>query len=215
MMNRRSAIFSGLSGILVAIRSVTAQQSSDARPLIPAPYLQPPFLASPDAPFSIVIPAKDEPGERLIVTGRVLDGTRAVAGASIYVVQADVSGRYSKDYPDSDVTFYKDGSVSIKARLCGFMRSDANGQYRFETVRPGHYPPETNPSHVHYVVRAMGYKSRMMDLRFQDDPVIAARRKEGIPDDDGFEPGKMVVRPVTRDNNGVWHVTRDLEMIRE
>ena len=55
----------------------------------------------------------------------------------------------------------------------------------------------------------------MMDLRFEDDPAIAARRKEGIPDDDGFEPGKMVVRPVKREASGVWHVTRDLEMIRE
>ena len=197
-MDRRSAIFAGLSGILVAIRSVTAQQSSDARPLIPAPYLQPPFLASPDAPSSMVIPAKDEPGERLIVTGRVLDGTRAVAGASIYLVQADLRGRYAKEDPDTDVIFNKDGTVAIKARLYGFLRSDAIGQFRFETIRPGHYGDRTNPSHVHFVVRATGYKLRMMDLRFEDDPVIAARRKEGIADDDGWEPGKMVVRPVTR-----------------
>jgi hypothetical protein len=54
-----------------------------------------------------------------------------------------------------------------------------------------------------------------MDLRFEDDPVIAARRKRGIADDDGFEPGKMVVRPLKRDARGGWHVTRDLEMIRE
>ena len=214
-MDRRSAIFAGLSGLFVAARSATAQQSSDARPLIPAIYLGPPFLAPPDASSSIVIGTKDEPGERLVVAGRVLDGTRAVTGASIYVVQADASGRYSKENPDSDVTLNNDGSVTIKARLYGFMRSDANGQYRFETIRPGHYGPQTNPSHVHYVVSETGYKSRMMDLRFEDDPVIAARRKEGIADDDGFEPGKMVVRPVARDASGVWHVTRDLEMIRE
>ena len=61
-----------------------------------------------------------------------------------------------------------------------------------------------------------GYnKSRLMDLRFEDDPVIAARRNAAIPDDDGFEPGKMVVAPVTRNASGVWQVTRDLEMIRE
>src|SRR5688572_6102611 len=88
--------------------------------------------------------------------------------------------------------------TDLNARLYGFMRSDVNGQYRYETVRPGHYDPRNN---------------RMMDLRFEDDPAIKARRKEGIPDDDGFEPGKMVVRPVKRDASGVWHVTRDLEMI--
>jgi hypothetical protein len=68
---------------------------------------------------------------------------------------------------------------------------------------------------VHYVVNAAGYKPRLVDLRFEDDPVIAARRKRGIADEDGFEPGKMVVRPLKRDASGVWHVTRDLEMIRE
>jgi protocatechuate 3,4-dioxygenase beta subunit len=154
-----------------------------------------------------VIAGKDEPGERLMVTGRVLDGTRPVAGASIYVVHADASGRYSTENPDTD--------LNATTRLKGFMRSDANGEYRYESVRPGHYGPRDNPSHVHYVVRAPGYKPRMMDLRFEDDPVIAARRTAGLPDDDGFEPGKMVVRPVKRDANGVWHVTRDLEMIRE
>ena len=63
--------------------------------------------------------------------------------------------------------------------------------------------------------QAVGYKPRLVDLRFEDDPIIAARRNRGIADDDGFEPGKMVVRPVKRDARGVWHVTRDLEMIRE
>ncbi len=92
------------------------------------------------------------------------------------------------------------------AGLCGL---------RYETIRPGHYGPMTNPSHVHYVVNTPGYRPRMFDLRFEDDPVIVARRKDGVPDDDGFAPGWMVVSPVTRDANGVWHVTRDLPMVRE
>ena len=204
-MDRRRGMLILLGGIVAATRRALAQQSGEARPLIHPTYLAPRFLAPPDASSSIVVAAKSEPGERLIVTGRALDGARPVPGVSIYVVQADASGRYSKDNPDTD----------LNARLYGFMRSDDNGRYRYETVRPGHYGPATNPSHVHYVVRAPGYKSRMVDLRFEDDPVIAARRKQGIADDDGFEPGKMVVRPTTRDAGGVWHVTRDLEMIRE
>ena len=205
MIDKRWVIPAGWFGILVAAGSGSAQQSDQTRPLIPPTYLAPRFEAPPNAPSSIVIAATGEPGERLIVSGRVLDGARPVAGVSIYVVQADANGRYSKENPDTD----------LNARLYGFMRSDANGQYRYETVRPGHYGPGNNPSHVHYVVKAPGYKARMVDLRFEDDPAIGARRKEGIPDDDGFEPGKMVVRPVKRDASGVWHVTRDLEMIPE
>ena len=112
-MDRRAAILGGF-GTLVAIRRVTAQQSNAARPLIPAPYLQPTFLAPRDAAFSIAIHSKNEPGARLIVTWRVMDGMGTVAGASIY--------------------------VAITARLYGFMRSDANGQYRFETSREADIP---------------------------------------------------------------------------
>ena len=84
-MDKRWAILAGLFGLLIATGSAIAQQSDKARPLIPPTYLAPRFEAPPDAPSSIVIAAKDEPGERLIVTGRVLDGTRPVAGVSIYV----------------------------------------------------------------------------------------------------------------------------------
>src|SRR5687767_4958307 len=44
------------------------------------------------------------------------------------------------------------------------MRSDESGNYRYETIRPGYYGSD-NPSHVHYVVNAPGYKPRLMDLR--------------------------------------------------
>lgn len=66
--------------------------------------------------------------------------------------------------------------------LCEVMRTDSIATTPFVQAITA---PETTPSHVHYVVNALGYKRRMLDFQFDDDPVIAARRKEGIPDDDG------------------------------
>jgi protocatechuate 3,4-dioxygenase beta subunit len=203
-MTRALVVLLGLSGVLAFSDSGLAQQPQ-VPSLIPPIYLAPRFVAPSDAPSSIVIAAK-EPGERLVVTGRVLNGTQPVTGASIYVVQAAADGRYSNENPDRD--------LNASVRVYGWMRSGAKGEYRYETIRPGHYGRD-NPAHVHYVVNAAGYKPRMFDLRFDDDPIIAARRKAGRPDDDGPAPGWVVVRPVTRDANGVWHVTRDLEMVRE
>ena len=40
---------------------------SHAPDLIPAAYLSPQYVAPPDAPASIVVVGKDEPGERLVV----------------------------------------------------------------------------------------------------------------------------------------------------
>jgi protocatechuate 3,4-dioxygenase beta subunit len=203
-MDRRTLLRIGVQFATVAAlpRALSAQKSNL---LIPAPYLSEKYMALPNAPSSVVIAGAEEPGERLVVTGQVLHGFTPIAGVSIYAFHADMKGLYERQGMQR----------GLDPRLYGAMRSDASGQYRYETIRPGYYGNSDNPSHVHYVVNAPGYKPRLLDLRFDDDPVIAARRKRGVPDNDGFEPGKMVVRPVKRDANGVWHVTRDVEMIRE
>lgn len=40
--------------------------------LVPAPYLADRYTAPTDAPSTAVLAARDEPGERLVVSGRVL-----------------------------------------------------------------------------------------------------------------------------------------------
>lgn len=71
----------------------TAQ--SQAPELIPRVYVASQYTAPPDAPFSIVIADKDEPGDRLIVTGQALNGTTPVAGVSVYAFHTDMQGRYA------------------------------------------------------------------------------------------------------------------------
>jgi hypothetical protein len=123
---------------------------------------------------------------------------------SIYVFHADANGLYARDGINNDED----------ARLHGAMRSDAEGRYRFETIRPKGYDGE--PAHVHYVVIAPGYKPRIFDLWLADDPILERRRKEGLPEL-WYEiaPGRVLVSPVTRDANGTWRATRDLEMLRQ
>jgi len=187
--------------------ALLASAPSQALAQIPPAYLSPKYVAPQNAPSSIVVAGKGEPGERLIVTGQVTDGTKPLAGVSIYVFHTDADGLYTRNGSNSDET----------ARLHGAMRSDANGRYRYETIRPGNYPrfPPV-PAHVHYVVRAPGYKPIMFELWFEDDPALAERRKVGMPDVPTiYPPNAVAIRPVTRDAGGVWHSTRDLEMARE
>jgi protocatechuate 3,4-dioxygenase beta subunit len=94
------------------------------------------------------------------------------------------------------------------------MRTDADGGYEYSTVRPGHY--DNNASHVHYIVKAPGYKPRLLDLWFEDDPELLARRNAGRPEIPlNFPKDVVVIRPVTRDADGTWRTTRDIEMLRE
>jgi protocatechuate 3,4-dioxygenase beta subunit len=187
--------------LLTFVILASAAPSSQTPELIPAPYLSSKYVAPANAPSSVVVAGNDEPGERFIVTGQVLDGTKPLPGVSIYVFQADADGLYTKDASNSDQN----------ARLHGAMRSDASGRYRFETIKPKGYGGA--PAHVHYVLNERGYKPRMFDLWLADDPLIEERRKAGTPVPGA--PGQVVVRPVTRDTAGVWHATRDLEMLRE
>jgi len=56
-----------------------------------SPTDQAPTIADKDAPSKITIAGKQEPGERLIVAGRVFktDGVTPLSAASVYVYHTD------------------------------------------------------------------------------------------------------------------------------
>jgi protocatechuate 3,4-dioxygenase beta subunit len=200
---------------LVLIVSAAMQYAASQAPeLIPPAYLAPQYAAPPDAPSTVVIAAKDEPGDRLVVTGRTLVGTTPVAGVSLYVFHADIEGLYAKNVNSS--------WAELHPRLYGALRTDGQGRYRYETSRPAGY--NIGAAHVHYVVKASGYKPLLIALEFVDDPVHVARRKAGRPALDpvvlngpvcGARPDCVIVSPVMRDAQGVWQATRDIQMVKE
>lgn len=194
-----------VAALFVLHALVTLEVGAQA-PYFPDVYLAPQFEAPANAPSHVVVAGADEPGERLVVSGRVLDAGQPVAGVSIFVFQTDVDGRYAKDRTGND--------AELNPRLRGEMRSDAAGGYEYETIRPGHY--DDNPAHVHYLVRARRYYPLLLDLWFADDPELDARRQAGRPEIPlNFPKNTVAIRPVTRDAAGVWRTTRDIEMVRE
>jgi len=181
-----------------------------------AEYLTPQFTAPGNAPSSIAIAGKEEPGERLVVTGRTLDGEKPVAGVSLYVFHTDTQGRYA--------TGTDNWIGELNPRLHGSLRTDADGRYRYETTRPGSY--NNGAAHVHYVVKADGYEPLLLGLQFEDDPIVVTLRKAGKSpialDGDAFEKGPcksrpdcVLTQPVKRDAQGVSHVIRDIQMVKK
>jgi protocatechuate 3,4-dioxygenase beta subunit len=194
------------SAVLMLVFSLLALPVAAQTPYFPDVYLAPKFEAPLGAPSRVVVASQDEPGERLVVSGRVLDRGQPVAGVSIYVFQTDTDGRYSKVLTGNE--------AELDPRLFGVMRSDANGAYEFETIRPGYY--DGNPAHVHYLVRAPGYFPLLLDLWFEDDTELRTRREAGRPEiPASFPKNTVAIRPVTRDAAGVWHATRDIDMVRQ
>ncbi len=91
-------------------------------------------------------------GQVLHVMGRVLDlEGRPVAGARIEIWQANARGRYT--HPGDR------NAAPLDPNFAGFasLATDADGRYRFKTIKPGAYPAgggAMRAPHIHFDVRA-------------------------------------------------------------
>jgi len=120
------------------------------------------------APSTGRLAPQNEPGDRLSVSGVVVDsGGAPVAGASLYVYQTDREGYYG----------VKPASDSNNPRLRLLLRSDAKGAWSFDTIKPGSYPGSRNPAHIHFEVSAPGRASRIFEIVFEGDPFLTDRMK--------------------------------------
>lgn len=113
-------------------------------------------------------------GERIIVAGRVTDeAERPVAGAMIELWQANAAGRYhhAADQHDAplDPNFHGAGRVF----------TDADGHYRFVTIKPGAYPWRNHanawrPNHIHFSLFGGSWGARLVtQMYFPGDPLLA------------------------------------------
>jgi len=112
-------------------------------------------------------------GQRIIVTGRVLDAHGApVPHTLVEVWQANAAGRYihrSDQWP---------GPLDPNFLGIGRCRTDAEGVYRFLTVRPGAYPWKNHPNawrpaHIHFSLFGPYWTTRLItQMYFADDPLF-------------------------------------------
>jgi len=133
--------------------------------------------------------AQDPLGERIIVTGRVLDDNgRPVSGTLIEVWQANAAGRYH--HPGDSHHAPLDPNFTGAGRTL----TDENGVYRFVTIKPGAYPWRNHqnawrPAHIHFSVFGTAFATRLVtqmyfpgDPLFPIDPVV-----NSIPDEKARE----------------------------
>jgi protocatechuate 3,4-dioxygenase alpha subunit len=86
-------------------------------------------------------------GERIVISGRVLDGTGTpIPDAMLEVWQANADGRYAHAEDTR--------SAPLDPGFSGFGRfpTDAEGRYRFTTVKPGAVPGPGNSFQAPHIV---------------------------------------------------------------
>jgi protocatechuate 3,4-dioxygenase beta subunit len=112
-------------------------------------------------------------GQRIIVHGRLCDEDgRPVPNSLVEVWQANAAGRYlhKADRHDAPLDPHFTGA--------GRVVTDAEGRYRFVTVRPGAYPwgnhPNAwRPAHIHFSVFGRAFPQRLVtQMYFPDDPLF-------------------------------------------
>ena len=153
--------------------------------------------------LSRIAPA-DEPGEGMRIEGTVsdLDG-RPVAGVIVYAYHTDAEGVYPRDERLRDGAAYRHG------RLRGWAKTDENGRYGFETIRPASYPKTDVPAHVHMHLIEPGRCTYYIDsIHFTDDPFVSEADRKRWSTGRG---GSGLIDP-RRDGDGIWVVTRDITL---
>ena len=135
----------------------------------------------------------DEPGQRMIVAGRVLraDGKPA-GGTLVYVYQTNHEG------------VYEGGSGN--ARLFGYLTTDPQGRFEVETIRPAGYPRTDAPQHIHVEVFPEDGSRLTTEILFEDDPRLTPEARRSV------ERAGFPVVPVTRGKDGVERCSAEIRL---
>ena len=184
-----------LSRVLVFVFAVSLSLIGCNRPAAADKVSDPPS-------WNTKIVADNEPGEPLIISGTIYspDGKQPMEGITLFVYQTDATGVYTTSGGDNRGT-----------RIHGVMRTNAQGQYEFRTIKPGSYPNSRNPAHIHAYVSGPGYPEYWIDeYHFADDPFISDEDKRKASGEGPFSP---ILNP-TRGADGVLRAVRNIRIER-
>ena len=112
-------------------------------------------------------------GQRIVLEGRVLgaDG-KPLRGQLVEIWQANAAGRYRHAVDTHDAP------VDPNFSGAGRCLTDADGRYRFVTIKPGIYPwgnhPNAwRPAHIHFSLFGQAFSERLVtQMYFPDDPLF-------------------------------------------
>ena len=146
------------------------------------------------------IARNNEPGERLTIQGIIykVDAKTPAPNVVLYFYHTNNKGEYS---PTAGQTHgRRHGS------LRGWVKTDAQGRYRFHTIRPASYPKSRAPQHIHPIIKETGIAPYWIDeYLFSDDPFLddeakSSQRKRG---------GSGIIT-LTKKPDGTWVGKRDI-----
>ena len=138
----------------------------------------------------------DEEGTKLIISGRVfnLDCSQYIPGTKIDVWHANDAGAYDND----------------GYNLRGYMTTNSQGFYLFETIIPGKYlnGSKYRPSHIHYKITPPGFTELITQLYFEGDESIPEDAAASITSGN-FDATDRII-PLNLSSDGIYEGTFDI-----
>ena len=150
----------------VTITAASAAQNTTQRQWEAAEKLKPARISSVERIAPVA-----EPGVPFTVHGVVLDPAGKPAPAvEVLAYHTDVGGLYAA------------AGAADPWRLKGWAVTDAQGRFEFRTIRPGPYPGNQLPAHIHLIMSTACCGKQIAEVMFDDDPIatkeVRARMKD-------------------------------------
>ena len=140
-----------------------------------SPDIEGPYW-SENHPNRTILANPDEPGTRIFISGVVLynDCETPIEDAIIDVWHANDNGCYTVFQECQSGNTDQD-----PYNLRGYMRTDENGNYAFESILPGYY--SGRPRHFHFKITSPSGFEHITQCYFQNDPSIDENWEEDHP----------------------------------
>jgi protocatechuate 3,4-dioxygenase, beta subunit len=141
---------------------------------------------------------KNEPGEPMIIEGTIFkkDGKTPAPNVILYVYHTDAKGYYSNIPGEKEIRH---------GHLRGWMKTDAEGHYKFLSIRPAPYPQGKDPAHIHPIIKEEGMTLYYIDeFLFEDDPLLT----EKVRSSQEKRGGNGIIQLTKKD--GRWYGKRDI-----
>ena len=153
--------------------------------------------APPDVTWRTQLASPNDTGEKIIIRGTVYqpDGKTPAPNTLIYLYHTDVYGKYGQD------------GEPRHGRYRGWMLTDVNGRYEFESIMPASYPNSTIAKHIHMTVTTTDMKEDWVDsILFDGDRYLTIRDRTIVKG--GFDP----VMKMVKEKGGTLVGVRDIRL---
>lgn len=158
-----------------------------------------------DAPGNVswrtVLSNETDKGEPIEISGTVFqsDGKTPAASTLIYLYHTDFEGYYGIS-----------GKEHRHGRYRGWMLTDKEGKYTFQTIKPAPYPENRFAAHIHMTVTTARMKEDWIDsILFEGDRLISQQERSRAGQRGGFNP----ILSFEKGKDGLLRATRNIQLM--